>query len=363
MIDLGVTDITDAPVPLPGTSKESPAKEEEENRGPSQSQSGSKNKLSKGRSGRSAPKKKITRKGRKGSQDVKTPIAPSILPSSVLFSLQLVKACNELTALCDKLISEQRAIRATLLAVANKGSGSARSCFHLAEVYFYISTFSSQLLSAMRNIVGFFSVVCLVQIQSRMLISEINVITSITILLERNFKILYTQYILRSLHDEVTAQPRKANERFEEASQRSEEAGMPIQKSTGAGHSENKPEEAGHSKKKPEEGGRSSSKAEQAGHSTYCKETGREKQLSAISQQLDTVIEQLQVACRKLQHVPEPRGTSSTTCPPHSETDDHEEHMRKEFLKLEMKLTSVGERILFLASIMSVLHRKNQLNS
>jgi hypothetical protein len=232
----------------------------------------------------------------------------------------------------------------------------------------------------------------------------------LTVLVERNFKNLYTQYILRSLRDQVSARPGKAMERFEEASQsirrsreaghskkseeasqsirrareaghskKSEEAGHSEKKLEESGHSENKAEETGHSKKKPEEAGhskmkpegdghskmmseevgRSSDKSEEASHSTRRKGTG---QLSATSQQLDTLIEQLDAACTKLQHVPEPHGTSSSTCPPHHETDEHENLMKEKCLELEMKLMSIGERMLSLASAMSELYRKNELN-
>jgi hypothetical protein len=416
MVDLRVTVPTDEP--MASTSKESPYEEKTESGGSSRSQSGLQDKKSKGQGRRSGAKKRITRKDRK---DIKTPPG---MPYYIFISLELAKSCNELIAVCDYLICEHRNIRATLLAVANRESDCARSCFHLAHVYFYITAFLSQVLSAMKNIMGCTKVICLVKYETAMLITTINAVTCTTSLLERNLKNLYSHYIRRSLRVERADENSQSSQGFKEGGhsekksegaghpekkcegagrpekkcegagrperksegagrpekkcegagrpeKKSEGAGRPEKKSEGAGRPEKKPEGAersertsedvGHSKKS-EESGYSSSKSKEAGHSTRCEKTSSANKLPAISQQLTTLTEELQVACRKLRHVPELDGTSSSIPQPNSETEEHGERLKGTVSKLDMKLTSLGVKILSLTSVMHVLLTKNEQN-
>jgi hypothetical protein len=417
---LGFADATDEPVA--STSKKSA-----ESRESSRTQCGLKGKKPKGQSGRSGAKKRLTRKDRKGSKDVETPTPSLFATYPAVLSFELIKSCNELVVVCDKLIFEHRNVRTTLLASASRKSENARPCFHLADMYFYITTFLSQLLSTMRNIVGCYLVICFENYEATMLISTINAVTCMIKLLERNFKNLYSLYFLHSLRDDVSAQHDNANERSNEDRQssqgfkesefskkgseevehpaemseecehskkseearhskkKSEEVGF-SEKSMEVGHSKKKSEEVGHSRKESEEVGRSkkseevghskktseeaghskeseeyghsSGRSEEGGQSTHCEETLVERQISAISQQLDRVADQLQVACSKLRHAPEPDDTSSSTCPTDPETEEHREGMKESILKVEMKLTVLGEKILFLTSGMYTLVMK-----
>jgi hypothetical protein len=353
MTRFGLGDATDDPTPQPDTSKEST--QEQDSRRPSRSQCDSKNKKPKGQSRRSAAKKRITRKERKDTRDVRTLPSPSEVKLAAFFTVELVQSRKQLAALCSGLISKQPNIPATILKFAGKQSRRARSYLLLADVYFFIATFSSQLLSAMGNIMNGFSIVSSVQSEAKILIQAINAVTAATALLELNFKNVYAHYLLRSLRDEVPAQPGKANERSEEVSQST-------RRSTKFGHSKRKSKEVRHPKNKSREAEHSSQRPEQAGQSTRCKETGREDQLPAISQRLDTLIEYIHLVYRKLQHIPEPDDISSSTdqtSPPHSEKDDDQDELLKErFLKLEAKLSSIGEKMLLLVSVIKVLHRK-----
>jgi hypothetical protein len=265
------------------------------------------------------------------------------------FALELFASCDELKVMCNRLSSAESNISVTLVNFASSSPTCGKSSLDLANVYFLISAFSSQILSAMGNIMSDIMVVPRVLIEARMLLATIRTVTCVFRQFEMKYKNMYSEYLLRSLSGRLIGQLRLSSQDTDQPNQRSEISGV---------SNENYDQifgEAEWPNQRSEQDGFSIQKSQHSGQSTHCKKTGPDGQISLKSQELNVVVEKIKLASQKLQHVPQPDKMPSSTLPtysPNFETDSQQDCLQEEYLTLERRLSSIGEKVLLLTSLM-----------
>lgn len=209
---------------------------------------------------------------------------------------ELHNLCELLQLICEHGIATQPTVSASFILCANAYGFHAKQCLHLAQTSFLFVAFSSQLLSAMVNLIDSFTASNAKEIEAKELISAVRQLTVTVPLLQSKFQHLYSDYLFRAT---CPATPELA-----------------------------------------------------ALWARY-KETGTDWRTNAICKHLDTAEEVLEEATVKLNEALSDYDIASSSSSS-SDSDFEKVDLTEGFLAIARKMTSIGDTILSLANTKKV---------
>jgi len=111
---------------------------------------------------------------------------------------ELQNLCELLQLTCENAIATQPNVSTSFLTCADAYAFHSRQCSHLAHTSFLNVTFSSQLLSAMTNLIDSFTACKVKETEARELLSAVRLLTATLPMLQSKFQNLFSDYMFRS---------------------------------------------------------------------------------------------------------------------------------------------------------------------
>lgn len=111
---------------------------------------------------------------------------------------ELQNLCELLQLICENAIATQPNVSTSFLTCADAYAFHSRQCSHLAHTSFLNVTFSSQLLSAMRNLIDSFTVCNDEETEARELLSAVRLLTATLPMLQSKFQNMFSDYMFRA---------------------------------------------------------------------------------------------------------------------------------------------------------------------
>ena len=111
---------------------------------------------------------------------------------------ELQNLCELLQLTCENAIATQPNVSTSFLTCADAYAFHSRQCSHLAHTSFLNITFSSQLLSAMTNLIDSFTACNVKETEARELLSAVRLLTATLPMLQSKFQNMFSDYMFRS---------------------------------------------------------------------------------------------------------------------------------------------------------------------
>jgi len=111
---------------------------------------------------------------------------------------ELQNLCELLRLTCENAIATQPNVSTSFVTCADAYAFHSRQCSHLAHTSFLNVTFSSQLLSAMTNLIDSFTACNVKETEARELLSAVRLLTATLPMLQAKFQNLFSDYMFRS---------------------------------------------------------------------------------------------------------------------------------------------------------------------
>lgn len=111
---------------------------------------------------------------------------------------ELQNLCELLQLICENAIATQPDVSTAFLTCADAYAFHSRQCSHLAHTSFLNVTFSSQLLSAMTNLIDSFTACKFKETEARELLSAVRLLTATLPMLQSKFQSMFSDYMFRA---------------------------------------------------------------------------------------------------------------------------------------------------------------------
>jgi hypothetical protein len=111
---------------------------------------------------------------------------------------ELQNLCELLQLICENAIATQPNVSTSFLTCADAYAFHSRQCSHLAHTSFLNVTFSSQLLSAMTNLIDSFTACNAKETEARELLSAVRLLTATLPMLQSKFQTMFSDYMFRA---------------------------------------------------------------------------------------------------------------------------------------------------------------------
>jgi hypothetical protein len=110
----------------------------------------------------------------------------------------LQNLCELLQLICENAIATQPNVSTSFLTCADAYAFHSRQCSHLAHTSFLNVTFSSQLLSAMENLMDSFTTCNAKETEARQLLSAVRLLAATLPMLQSKFQKMFSDYMFRA---------------------------------------------------------------------------------------------------------------------------------------------------------------------
>jgi len=111
---------------------------------------------------------------------------------------ELQNLCGLLELICENAIATQPNVSTSFLTCADGYAFHSRQCSHLAHTSFLNVNFSSQLLSAMKNLIDSFTASNAKETEARELLSAVRLLTATLPMLQSKFQNMFSDYMFRA---------------------------------------------------------------------------------------------------------------------------------------------------------------------
>ena len=111
---------------------------------------------------------------------------------------ELQNLCELLQLICENAIATQPDVSTSFLTCADAYAFHSRQCSHLAHTSFLNVTFSSQLLSAITNLIEIFTACNAAETEARELLSAVRLLTATLPMLQSKFQNMFSDYMFRA---------------------------------------------------------------------------------------------------------------------------------------------------------------------